>query len=30
MELDSLLTKSITFMAEQYIPKKLKDRDYLQ
>ena len=30
MELDSLLTKSITFMAEEYIPKKLRDRDYLQ
>lgn len=30
MELDGLLTKSITFMAEEYIPKKLKDRDYLQ
>jgi DNA topoisomerase-6 subunit A len=30
MELDSLLTKGITFMAEEYIPKKLRDRDYLQ
>jgi DNA topoisomerase-6 subunit A len=29
MEVDSLLTKSISFMTEQYIPKKLKDRDYL-
>ena len=29
MEVDSLLTKSISFITEQYIPKKLKDRDYL-
>ncbi len=30
MEVDALLTKSISFITEQYIPKKLKDRDYLQ
>jgi DNA topoisomerase-6 subunit A len=30
MEVDSLLTKSISFITEQYLPKKLKDRDYLQ
>ena len=30
MEVDSLLTKSISFITEQYIPKKLRDRDYLQ
>jgi DNA topoisomerase VI subunit A len=29
MELDGLLTKSISFISEDYIPKKLKDRDYL-
>jgi DNA topoisomerase-6 subunit A len=29
MEVDSLLTKSISFITEQYIPKKLRDRDYL-
>ena len=29
MELDGLLTKSISFISEEYIPKKLKDRDYL-
>lgn len=29
MEVDSFLTKSVTFMAEEYIPKKLRDRDYL-
>jgi DNA topoisomerase-6 subunit A len=29
MEVDSLLTKSISFITEQYLPKKLKDRDYL-
>jgi DNA topoisomerase VI subunit A len=30
MEVDSLLTKSISFITDEYIPKKLKDRDYLQ
>lgn len=30
MEVDSFLTKSVTFMAEEYLPKKLRDRDYLQ
>lgn len=30
MEVDSLLTKSISFITEEYIPKKLKDKDFLQ
>jgi DNA topoisomerase-6 subunit A len=30
MELDGLLTKGISFISEEYIPKKLKDRDYLE
>ncbi len=30
MEVDSFLTKSVTFIAEEYLPKKLRDRDYLQ
>jgi len=30
MEVDSLLTKSISFITDEYIPKKLRDRDYLQ
>jgi DNA topoisomerase VI subunit A len=30
MELDGFLTKSISFITEEYIPKKLRDRDYLQ
>jgi DNA topoisomerase-6 subunit A len=30
MEVDGFLTKSISFMTEEYIPKKLRDRDYLQ
>jgi DNA topoisomerase-6 subunit A len=30
MELDGLLTKGISFITEEYIPKKLRDRDYLQ
>ncbi|MGH7286129.1 MAG: DNA topoisomerase IV subunit A, partial [Polyangiaceae bacterium] len=30
MELDSFLTKSISFISEEYLPKKLKDRDSLQ
>ncbi len=25
-----LLTKSISFITEEYIPKKLRDRDYLE
>lgn len=29
MEVDSLLTKSISFITEEYIPRKLRDRDYL-
>ncbi len=29
MEVDSILSKGISFIAEEYIPKKLKDRDYL-
>jgi DNA topoisomerase-6 subunit A len=29
MEVDSLLTKSISFITEEYLPKKLRDRDYL-
>jgi len=27
---DSLLTKSISFITEEYLPKKLRDKDYLQ
>src|ERR1700722_3188441 len=30
MEVDALLTKSISFITEEYIPKKLRDRDSLQ
>ena len=30
MEVDALLTKSISFITEDYIPKKLRDKDYLQ
>jgi DNA topoisomerase-6 subunit A len=30
MEVDSLLTKTVSFITEEYIPKKLRDRDYLQ
>jgi DNA topoisomerase-6 subunit A len=30
MEVDALLTKSISFITEEYIPKKLRDRDFLQ
>ncbi len=30
MEVDSLLTKYISFVTEEYIPKKLRDKDYLQ
>ncbi len=29
MEVDSLLTKYISFVTEEYIPKKIRDRDYL-
>ncbi len=29
MEVDSLLTKYVSFITEEYIPKKLKDRDWL-
>lgn len=30
MEVDSFLTKSVSFITEDYIPKKLKDHDWLQ
>ncbi|WP_394850418.1 DNA topoisomerase IV subunit A [Pendulispora brunnea] len=30
MEVDALLTKSISFITEEYIPKKLRDKDFLQ
>jgi DNA topoisomerase-6 subunit A len=30
MEVDALLTKSISFITEEYIPKKLRDKDWLQ
>jgi DNA topoisomerase-6 subunit A len=30
MEVDALLTKYVSFITEEYIPKKLRDRDYLQ
>jgi DNA topoisomerase-6 subunit A len=30
MEVDGFLTKSVEFMAEEYIPKKLRDKDFLQ
>jgi DNA topoisomerase-6 subunit A len=30
MEVDGFLTKSISFITEEYIPKKLRDRDYLE
>jgi DNA topoisomerase-6 subunit A len=30
MEVDALLTKYISFVTEEYLPKKLRDRDYLQ
>ena len=29
MEVDGFLTKSISFITEEYIPKKLRDRDWL-
>jgi DNA topoisomerase-6 subunit A len=30
MELDGFLTKSISFITEEYIPQKLRDRDFLE
>jgi DNA topoisomerase-6 subunit A len=30
MEVDSILSKGISFITEEYIPKKLRDRDYLE
>ncbi len=30
MEVDALLMKAISFITEDYIPKKLRDRDWLQ
>ena len=30
MEVDGFLTKSISFITEEYIPKKLRDKDFLQ
>src|SRR5215467_667271 len=30
MEVDALLTKNISFITEEYIPKKLRDKDFLQ
>jgi DNA topoisomerase-6 subunit A len=30
MEVDGFLTKSISFITEEYIPKKLRDKDWLQ
>jgi DNA topoisomerase-6 subunit A len=30
MEVDGFLTKSISFITEEYLPKKLRDKDYLQ
>jgi len=30
MEVDGFLTKSVSFITEEYIPKKLKDKDWLQ
>jgi DNA topoisomerase-6 subunit A len=29
MEVDSFITKGISFITEEYLPKKLKDRDWL-
>ena len=29
MEVDSILTKGISFITEEYLPKKLKDKDWL-
>jgi DNA topoisomerase-6 subunit A len=29
MEVDSFLTKGVSFISDEYIPKKLRDRDYL-
>lgn len=30
MEVDGFLTKSVSFITEEYIPKKLRDKDWLQ
>ncbi len=30
MELDSFLTKGVSFISEEYVPKKLRDRDWLE
>jgi DNA topoisomerase-6 subunit A len=30
MEVDSFLTLGVSFITEEYLPKKLRDRDYLQ
>ncbi len=30
MEVDGLLTKSISFITEEYIPKKLRDKDWIE
>lgn len=30
MEVDGLLTKSISFITEEYIPKKIRDKDWLE
>lgn len=30
MEVDAFVAKSVSFITEEYIPKKLKDRDWLQ
>jgi DNA topoisomerase-6 subunit A len=30
MEVDSLLSKYVSFITDEYIPKKLRERDYLQ
>ena len=29
MELDGLLSKTISFITDEYIPKKLRDKDWL-
>ncbi len=30
MEVDSFITKGVSFITEEYLPKKLRDRDWLQ
>jgi DNA topoisomerase VI subunit A len=30
MEVDSILSKGISFITDEYLPKKLRDKDYLQ